>query len=170
MRQKLAWAFRVFDRRSFPVSVRKRPNSSAMACHVRLKKSAPTGLCPKAQGCRNAATLGNRSTNRPTATRLRLIRSRSRGWPWPQRRWRCFYFRTCTQGRRCTPTLGWGTQSRWDWPECGPMTLPARAVGPLARPNSGHVPTGQAAPFGSQASLIPRGRLPRGTGRLPVRV
>ena len=48
------------------------------------------------------------------------------------------------------------------------MTLPTRSVGPLARRNSGYVPTSQAAAFGSQASLIPRGRLPRGTGRLPV--
>src|SRR5438093_537344 len=50
----------------------------------------------------------------PTATRLWPIHSRPRAWPWPQRRWRCFHFRTRTQGRRWTPTLGWRSQSLWD--------------------------------------------------------
>src|SRR5437762_1152577 len=35
--KKLAGKIRVFNRRSFPVVVRKRHNSSAMACHLRLK-------------------------------------------------------------------------------------------------------------------------------------
>jgi len=60
-------------------STSARQGISARAKLLRLAESrsmpAPTGLCPKAQGCRNAATLGNRSTDRPTATRLRLIRS-----------------------------------------------------------------------------------------------
>jgi len=56
----------------------KSPVPSAFAKLLRLPESrsasAPTGLRPKAQGCRNAATLGHRSTNPPTATRLRPIR------------------------------------------------------------------------------------------------
>jgi len=80
--------------------IQRFPRAKLLRLAESRSPSAPTGLCPKAQGCRNTATLGNRSTNRPTATRLRLIRSRSRVWPSSQRRWRCFYFRTCTQGRQ----------------------------------------------------------------------
>jgi hypothetical protein len=32
-----------------------------------------------------------------------------------QPRWGCGDFSRLTQGSRCAPTLGWRTQSRWDW-------------------------------------------------------
>src|SRR5688572_951444 len=59
----------------------KSPVPSALAKLLRLPESrsasASTGLRPEAQGCRNAAILGHRSTNPPTATRLRPICWRS---------------------------------------------------------------------------------------------
>src|SRR3989441_10051299 len=45
-----------------------------------------------------------------------------------QPRWGCPHFRTVTQGRRCTPTLGWRPQSLWDCSERGSATSATSAT------------------------------------------
>ena len=46
--------------------------------------------------------------------------------------------------------------------------LPARSVGPLARRNCARDISLKANQFAARACRLPRGRLPRGTGKLPV--
>src|SRR5213596_2091483 len=76
----------------------------------RRRLPAPTGLRPKAQGCRAAATLGIMATERPTPTGL------SQG-----KRTRCHNPVGVVRLSACLPrvaplrvaTVGWRTQPRW---------------------------------------------------------
>jgi len=95
-------------------------------------KEIPKGFRPKAQGCEARATLGRKVEkifnpngvaaveNPPDATPLGLVQVLGR----------------CPQGRRGAPTLGFGTESRWD------SSLDVRLCGfnccntPEERPNS----------------------------------
>jgi hypothetical protein len=78
----------------------------------------PTGFRPKAQGCEERATLGRRRAKLINRNAVAAIpfSSAARG--------------IChnpvgvdnnlipfTQGSSCVATLGWRTQSRWDWPD-----------------------------------------------------
>jgi hypothetical protein len=89
------------------------PESAAALIHRRI----PTGFWLKAQGCEARATLGQRSQNiyNRNAVAAIPVSSNARG--------------IChnpvgvvhnlipfTQGSSFVATLGWRTQSRWDWP------------------------------------------------------
>ena len=76
----------------------------------RRRLPAPTGLRPKAQGCRAAATLGILATERPTPTGLRQGKRTRRHNPFG-------VVHSSTRLPRVVPlrgpTLGWRTQPRW---------------------------------------------------------
>jgi hypothetical protein len=75
----------------------------------------PTGFRPKAQGCEERATLGNRPRNVTTAMRLRPKSHAPYEIGFATTALRlgkiCF---TTTQGSSFLATLGWRTQSLWD--------------------------------------------------------
>jgi len=79
----------------------------------------PTGFRPKAQGCAGPGRTGDQ----------RYPGSSSNQYFQPQRG--CGHFRTYTQGRRCTPTLGWWAQSLWDW-----QTMPSLGITMAHMPQS----------------------------------
>ena len=72
----------------------------------------PSGFRLRAQGCRDAATLGDVVPKSPTATRLRPSVPYTQCSPKP--RWGLTGWVAWTQGKRGAPTLGWRPQSRWD--------------------------------------------------------
>jgi len=84
------------------------------AKYVRLR--IPTGFCPKAQGCEARATLGNRPQNifNRNAVAAIFVSSNARGVRCNPVGVVCDLI-SFTQGSSCLATLGWGTQSLWDW-------------------------------------------------------
>ncbi len=80
--------------------------------HLRI----PTGFRPKAQGCEERATLGQRPTNT-------FNRNAVAAMPFPSATREDYlnpvgvddHFIPFTQGSSCVATLGWRTQSLWDW-------------------------------------------------------
>jgi hypothetical protein len=77
----------------------------------------PTGFCPKAQGCAASATLGRRPTNITNRNAVAAISFT------PIARDVCHNpvgvaldLDRFTQGSSFLATLGWMTQSLWDWP------------------------------------------------------
>jgi hypothetical protein len=77
----------------------------------------PTGFCPKAQGCAASTTLGRRPTNITNRNAVAAV-------PFsPVARDVCHNpvgvvpdLARFTQGGSFGATLGWTTQSPWDWP------------------------------------------------------
>jgi hypothetical protein len=83
--------------------------------HWEVKRPAPTGLRPKAQGWteERGPTLGNeRPIGSSTPTGLWPVAAMRGGVTQP--RWGWGHFATVTQGSACRATLGWRTESRWD--------------------------------------------------------
>src|SRR6185369_8575691 len=70
----------------------------------------PKGFRPKAQGCEERATLGNRRRDEfnPNGVVVRFGVART------QPRWGWNFIAPPTQGSSFLATLGWRTQSRWD--------------------------------------------------------
>jgi hypothetical protein len=106
------WPGHLFGSRiSFPLT----PALSLRAEHSpQLDESRgriPTGFRLKAQGCEQRATLGKGTRARSTPTGLRRLRGERR----PQPRWGWHLPTQFTQGSSLLATLGWRTQSLWDW-------------------------------------------------------
>jgi len=73
-------------------------------------KEIPRGFCPKAQGCEVRATLGERGEKGFYPNGVVSVENRSDATPLGLGQ----VLGRCPQGRRCAPTLGFGTESRWD--------------------------------------------------------
>ncbi len=74
-------------------------------------RGIPKGFCNEAQGCEERATLGGRyemdtNPNGVVASTVAMM---------TQPRWGWFDFGWLTQGNSFLATLGWRTQSIWDW-------------------------------------------------------
>ena len=96
-----------------------RTNRIVTESAARVRVRIPTGFRPQAQGCEARATLGHRPinfTNRnavaaiPFSSIARDVRHNPVGV--------VQNLISFTQGSSSVATLGWRTQSRWDWPNC----------------------------------------------------
>src|SRR5882672_2127791 len=76
----------------------------------------PKGFGNKAQGCEARATLGQPGRKPTTPTGLRHARGDRRLNPVGVG----MILTAISQGSSCLATLGWRTQSLWDWPKRGP--------------------------------------------------
>ena len=89
---------------------KQRGSAGACSLYAILPVRIPTGFRRKAQGCEARATLGKSGNAGSTPTGLRL-------WPIAEAQplWGWFRLVRFTQGSSFLATLGWRTQSSWDW-------------------------------------------------------